>query len=293
LRHVLVTGAGGFVGRRIVAALSARGDRVTACGRNYVRPETLPTVVEWLSIDLLDRDSVAALELSYSAVVHLAAETVPAKFKTSEPVLDNLAMLLNLTDRLASGRLLYVSSCHVYGPQNAPCHEDDPVKPQGRYGLSKQLCEQAALAAHHLDVRIARPFNHLGVGMPAELAAPSIIRRVRVGGEEPLLMHGMDSIRDFLDIEDIVNAYIALIDLESSSNRVFNICSGIPVTIGELAYAMLAAAGDDRAVIFEQRAISSDDTPCLIGDNSRLTAATEWQQRVPLAVSVQRMLHAG
>ena len=292
MRHVLVTGGGGFVGRCLVAALAARGDRVTACGRSE-RPEPMPAGVEWLRVNLLDTNSVAALSAPYTAIVHLAAETVPARFTTSVPVAANLAMLLNLTDRLASGRLVYVSSCHVYAPQNARCREDDMLKPQGRYGLSKQLCELAALAAAHLDVRIARPFNHLGAGMPADLAAPSIVRRVRAGGNGPLTMHGLDSIRDFLDVEDIVNAYIGLIDLESSGDSVFNVCSGIPVTIGALAQTMLAASGDDRAVVFEQRAISSDDTSCLIGDNSRLMAATGWKPKVPLAKSVQRMLHAG
>lgn len=291
--HVLVTGAGGFVGRGLTAALVARGDRVTACGRHRARPETLPADVTWLSVDLADRASVAALDQSYAAIVHLAAETVPAAFSTSAPVVDNLAMLLNLTDRLASGRLLYVSSCHVYAPRSAPCRESDPVMPQGRYGLSKHLCEQAALAARHLDVRIARPFNHLGIGMAAQLAAPSIVRRLRAGGEGPLMMHGLDSVRDFLDVEDIVNAYLALIDLDATVDRIFNVCSGIPVAMSSLVQTMLDLAGHDRAVVFEHRANSGDDTATIVGDNRRLSAATGWRPMVPLPVSVQRMLHAG
>jgi len=267
--------------------LASRGDEVTATGRSD-RPVWLPAAAEWLAIDLLDPDQVATCANDYWGAIHLASETVPSRFSSPLPLLDNLAMLLNLTEHLKTGRLVYVSSCHVYAPGRSPCRESDVVRPQGRYGLSKHLCEQAALAAHP-DVRVARPFNHIGQGMQTELAVPSMVRRVRAGGDGPMIMHGLDSVRDFLDVEDIARAYLALLDLDQPGERVFNICSGAPVTIGELARVMLGTVGDDRTVEFQQRATSGDDTHYLVGDPTRISAMTGWKPQLTLAASVQRM----
>jgi GDP-4-dehydro-6-deoxy-D-mannose reductase len=187
---------------------------------------------------------------------------------------------------------VYVSSCHVYAPSKARCREDDPVRPQGRYGLSKQLCEQAALAASHLDVRIARPFNHLGSGMPDGLAVPSIVQRVRDRDGKPLIMNGLDSVRDFLDVADIARGYIALLDLHQPVERIFNVCSGVPRSIGELARALLATAGDRREVVFEARPLSQDDTMQLVGTPGRLQAATGWQPEIAWLDSIAALIAA-
>lgn len=279
-RKVLVTGAAGFVGRHLVTELLAKGYSLTGLGRN-LRPPDLPKSVDWLQVDLEDDAAVASVvPREWWGVAHLAGRTVPSELNGVNGVMANVRGTLVLADRVAAGaRFLYVSSCHVYRAAHGPHSEGEMPLPKGRYGLSKLLCEQAVLAqTDRLDVRIARPFNHLGAGMQPTLAVPSLLRRIAADGatERPLRMLGLDSVRDFLDVRDIVHAYEAILRLEEPESRIFNVCSSEPVTIGALARTALSVAGYSREVEFEQRPSSQDDTPMLVGSNALLREATGW-----------------
>lgn len=289
MRRLLVTGASGFVGRHLVER-ARRDYDVTGTGRG-ARPDWLPADVAWLDIDLRDPAALAGLDRQWWGIIHLAAETLPAKFGSLAPVFDSLAMLLSLTEHLESGRLLFVSSCHVYAPGGDTKTEDSPTAPDGRYGLTKLLCETAALSARKLDPRVARPFNHIGVGMRPELAVPSIVRRVLEAPKgAPIEMLGLDSVRDFLDVEDIVEAYLAILAVEAPTQRIFNVCSGRGVMISQVVDGIVRAAGRRNRAIFKEKPTSADDTPRLVGDPGLLKESTGWKASVPLEESIERLV---
>ena len=177
-RKYLLTGASGFVGHHMAEAILRRGDVVVALDRE--EGHNLPVGVQTLVMDLQDPSSMAGLPRSWDGVIHLAGASIPSHFSTPAPVTFNLGITLNLLEHLRDSKVLLVSSCHVYAPSDQLRHEDDPIVPQGRYGLSKHLTEQ--VAPHYqgaLDVRVARPFNHLGQGQRPELVVPSLLRRLR------------------------------------------------------------------------------------------------------------------
>jgi GDP-4-dehydro-6-deoxy-D-mannose reductase len=203
-------------------------------------------------------------------------------------------MTLNLLEHLEEAKVLLVSSCHVYGPSLAVRTEDSRIVPQGRYGLSKHLVEQ--MAGHYgqvLDIRIARPFNHLGPGQRPELVIPAFLRRLRDAGSrpgEPLVMQGANSIRDFVDVRDVAAAYLAILELAEPAYRVFNVCTGQGRRISEVAELGMEILGQHREILFEGRPNSSDDNPCLVGSRERLTQASGWVPRIPLAESLRDMI---
>jgi len=250
--------------------------------------------VETCCADLGAPESLATLPKTWWGVIHLAAASVPSLFATPAPVVSNLQITLNLLEHLESARVLLVSSCHVYGPADSPRKEDDPIVPQGRYGLSKHLCEQ--LLPHYLqklDLRVARPFNHLGPGMRPELMIPSLVRRIAehpAGDESPLMMQGLNSIRDFIDVRDIASAYLAILGLDAPRHRTFNVCTGTGHSIEQIAQTALELAGSRRPVAFERRPNSPDDIPYLVGDPSRLQEASGWMPSFPLAESLRAVL---
>lgn len=291
-RRVLVTGAGGFVGRFMVAKLLAAGYHVTGTGRGG-RPSELPDEVQWRDVDLLRNSDIRRLDERWWAVVHLASNSVPQSFKSSRDTLDNVAMTLELLEHLAPCRFLFSSSCHVYQPSAGLLCESSPARPPGRYGMSKLLCEQAVLAfGDRHDVRIARPFNHLGPGMVPGLAIPSLVRRVCAEreSESSLRMFGQNSIRDFIDVEDVVSAYLKLIELDDPGYRVFNVCTGVARSIGEIADHVLRLTGSTRSVEFENAKLSSDESERLVGDPSRVTRVTGWRPRQSLDASLSSMI---
>jgi GDP-4-dehydro-6-deoxy-D-mannose reductase len=255
---------------------------------------SLPLGVDWVQANLADPASLADLPRVWWGVIHLAAISVPSQFSTTAPVIANLQMTLNLLEHIDSARLLIVSSCHVYAPAQTPRQEDSPIRPQGRYGLSKHLCEQLMPQyLHKLDVRIARPFNHIGLGMRPELMIPSMIRRILdepKGDQSPLNMRGTNSIRDFIDIRDVVSAYLAILELNDPVSRVYNVCTGQAVSVLGVANEALRLAGSTRPVGFQGQLNSQDDVPYVVGDPGRLLREAGWSAKFSLADSLRTLL---
>ena len=292
MRDVLVTGAGGFVGRFMVARLLKAGYRVTGTGRDD-RPRGMASEVEWRKADLLRAAEIKLLRGNWWGVFHLASNSVPQSFKSSADTLANVAMTLELLEQMESCRFLFASSCQVYQPGPGLLSERSPTRPAGRYGMSKLLCEQVVLACggRH-DVRIARPFNHLGPGMVPTLAIPSLVRRVFEERESKgaLRMLGQNSVRDFIDVEDVVSAYLTLMEIDGPLERIFNVCTGVALSISEVADRVLKLIGSTRAIEFENAKLSSDDSQRLVGDPSRLMHLTSWRPGRTLDGSLACML---
>jgi GDP-4-dehydro-6-deoxy-D-mannose reductase len=288
---VLVTGAAGFVGRFMVAAL---GDDYRVLGLGHEsRPRDFPDSAGWIQADLLDRDALDEVPGGLFAVVHLAGNTVPSAFRDETAVLQNVGMTSNLLRRVDAERFLLASSALVYAPGPEPRTENSPVRPTGPYGRSKQLCEDEVRSYRDTtSIRIARPFNHIGPGMQPDLAIPSIVRRVQAAGSGsgPITMRGQDSIRDFIDVRDVVAAYRALIELDAPDDDTFNVCTGRATSIRAVVQATLDACGMDREIQFAEATLSADDRSCLLGDPSRLQRATSWSPRFTLDSSIRDML---
>lgn len=291
-RSILLTGASGFVGSHSARLLVARGWNVFALQRGSTGID-LPPGVEPVYADLLDAASIAGVPRQWDGVIHLAGASVPSLFTTGTPVVQNVAMTLNLLEHLRDTRVLLVSSCHVYAPSAAPRREDDALVPQGRYGLSKHLIEQ--LAPHYaprLDIRIARPFNHLGPFQRPELVVPSLLRRLAASRHEvdPVRMAGLDSVRDFIDVRDVASAYETILGLDNPGQRIFNVCTGRPLSISNLVKAVLNLLGSSREVHFDGKPNSADDIPHLVGDPARLRDHSNWAPAIPLERSLEDMM---
>lgn len=274
--------------------LLLQGDHVVALDRSV--GIDLPQGVEPLVMDLQDPASMADLPRSWDGVVHLAGASIPSLFATPAPVTFNLEITLNLLEHLRDSRVLLVSSCHVYAPSGQRRQETDPIVPQGRYGLSKHLIEQ--VAPHYrgrLDLRVARPFNHLGPGQRPELVVPSLLRRLVASSRldtSPVQMAGWNSVRDFIDVRDVVSAYLAILALDAPVQSTFNVCTGRANSIGDVVQTVLDLQGVPREIQFLGRPNSTDDIPYLVGDPTRLSEATGWTARHSLTDSLRTMMQA-
>lgn len=278
LGSLLVTGAGGFVGQALIPHFANRGWRVTG----LVHPsDKLAHGAGTFAADLCVKGALEGLSREWDAVIHLAAISVPSEVE-GEGVFTNARMTANLLDHLVRGRVIVVSSCLVYAPSDGPLTEEAPMVPQGRYGLSKALVE--ALVPHYrrrLDVRVARPFNHLGRGMPPKLMLPTLVRRVAElpEGASELLMNGYNSTRDFIDVRDVISAYDAILAYGKSEPYCFNVCTGVGHSVEDLARGLLRLANRPCSVRFGATATSSDDVRHVVGDHTRLSNCTGWTPR--------------
>ena len=202
--RVLITGAGGFVGRHLIPELLAHGDDVvTFDAQPAPRPHG---AVRHFAGDI--RDPVAlrrAIDDSRpDACVHLAALSfVPAGWTDPALMFEvNAIGAVNLLEAFrrsgSPARILVVSSAEVYGhaPRERPVREDDPMSPANIYAVTKASADAAALLLskrHGLQAMVARPCNHIGPGQRGEFVVPSFARQfaeMARGGAKRVLRAG-------------------------------------------------------------------------------------------------------
>ena len=174
--------------------------------------------------------------------------------------------------------------------------EDDPTVPVSAYGAAKSVLEQAVLAEPlRSGVRIiwARSFNLIGPRQkpdaPAGQWARQIVAAEKAGGG--VLRTGrLDVVRDFLDVRDVVDAYIALAR-EPGADGIVNVCSGVATPLRTLAQMMIDAASVPISISVHPDLQRRVDPPVVVGDPTRLRAITGWRPQMELVA--QRARHAG
>ena len=287
--RVLVTGAGGFAGSHLVELLSSRGP-VTAWTRS--------------AVDLLDRDAVrsAIADLKPTHVYHCAGSPhVAASWQdTATPYQANVMGTHHLLDALAaegcSAKVLITGSATVYAPSDAPLTESSAIGPVSPYALSKLAQEQLALRAaadDGLDVIVTRSFNHTGPRQAPSFVAPGIakqIAEIERGESEPVIQVGnLEAQRDLLDVRDVARAYAALME-SGATGTVYNVASGVERSIRSVLDALVARARVAVRIQVDPSRMRPNDIPVLVGDASRLQAATQWRPTVPFEQTMDDLL---
>lgn len=301
--RILVTGAGGFVGWYLTETLLAAGHRVVAASRQpFDSPagDTGPEAA--LVFDLADPDPIRGVvaEWAPDAVVHLAAQASVQR-SWLDPVdtyTSNIVGAGNLFEALRARpdtRVLLVGSAQVYGDA-VPGHrltETDPLRPRSPYAVSKIAQELVGDLYHRelgMPVVKARSFNHTGPGQSDEYAVGSFasqVAAIEAGGQPPRLEVGrLDTVRDFLDVRDVCQAYRALIE-RGVPGEAYNVCSGRGVRIGDLLQVLLDAAGLASEVeVVETAPPRPGDPGALVGDPTKIRATVGWEPRIPIEQSL-------
>lgn len=312
--RVLVTGADGFVGSRLVPKLSAMGHEVGAgvlptapLGEQAIRRRGL-RASQIRELDLLDAESVnAVLEPGWDTVIHLAAVASGSE-ANRDPVMAwavNTLGTLRLTSALAEGRsgandplVLLVSTAEVYGPGEPIARvETDDVRPCSPYAASKLAAEIGALETARrtgLKVVIARPFQHTGAGQDGRFVVPAFAKRIRDAKKRldaVVQVGNMDPVRDFLHVDDVVEAYLLLIEF-GCPGEIYNIASGIGVSVRDV-FSMVSSAVEHRVTPEVAEALMRPaDVPHLVGDSEKLRMATGWLPRLSIEQAVQEVVDA-
>jgi GDP-4-dehydro-6-deoxy-D-mannose reductase len=281
--RVLITGAGGFVGRHLAAALRE--------GRPDWRLDLPEAPGAAGGLDVTDAEAVSRrIELLRpDIVVHLAAiAAVTASVRDPRLAwrvnLDGtLNVVLAMQAHAPQAHLLFVSSAEVYGDSlkgEAPVDETGLLQPVNPYAASKAaadiLVRQASAAG--LSATVVRPFNHTGPGQSDAFVAPSFARqiaRIEAGLQPPVIQVGsLDEERDFLDVADVVGAYRMLLERrqDAAARQVLNVASGVALRIGDILERLLSAARIRIEVHVDPARLRAASIPRVVGDASRLRA---------------------
>jgi GDP-4-dehydro-6-deoxy-D-mannose reductase len=307
-KHILLTGAGGFVGSTLLPMLLAKGYRVTCTSTSV--PSHKNDNAEWITLNINDSKAVSRIVKSIkpSHVIHLAAQShVPTSFSEPEQtwqtnVMGTLHLLEAVKTHCSEAFFLFVSSSEVYGEsfkKAVPLKESVEGRPMNPYAASKLAAELAVnqYFKQGLAGVIARPFNHIGPGQSSNFVTASFaqqIAAIEAGKHEPIVKVGnLDAQRDFLDVRDVCLAYLALLELHGLpiDKRVFNIASGNPYKIEDVLTMMLGLSSTQIEIEQDSERMRASEIPLALGDCKRIYALTGWQPEHELTFTLTDVLN--
>jgi len=309
MQRILITGANGFVGQILCNLLQESGHHVTALvgATSALHPQADQSI----QCDIRDPEALekAVAQSSPTHVVHLAAVThVPTSFK--EPVLTwqtnvigSVNLLQALRNQAPDAFVLFVSSSEVYGDsfkQGIALDESSQCRPLNPYAASK-LAAEAAFNEYFRQGQpgvIVRPFNHIGAQQSPDFVTASFARQIALiesGQQDPVLKVGnLLAERDFLDVQDVCNAYVSLLKLahqKQSYPRCLNICSGQPRKIRTMLDELLSLSSHDIEIVEDPDRMRPSDIPSAFGDNSAIRQASGWKPETDLRVTLATLLN--
>jgi UDP-glucose 4-epimerase len=240
--RVLVTGGSGYIGGRLCTALAAAGAAVTATSRAVAEGER--GAVRWVRGDLTSQAFTERLlqDADPEYVFHLAAykkrATSPSDFRDAMAV--NYSGLLNLVSAASTGarlrRFIAMGTCEEYGPLPAPFRESAREMPGNAYGVSKLAATHLLQTLHRtaqFPAVVLRPSLAYGPGQADDMMLPALIRNLIQG--RPFAMTAGAQTRDFVYIDDVIEALLLAATAGDASGQVINISSGEPVSVRSLA----------------------------------------------------------
>lgn len=292
--RVVVTGAGGFLGRHLVAQLRQRGHEVFALAASRSRGS------DARALDLADAAVVGKhlAETSPAVIVHLAARaTSPGEDSWRSVFLNNVESTHNVLESALAlpkrPRVVVASSSAVFGAlprERIAIPESCGTMPVTLYGASKLACEGLAshARAQGLPVTVCRAFNLVGPGGDSRSAAATwarIIADAAVAGIPFELRCGpLDTARDLTDVRDAASAYVALVEGDSSLDIV-HLCTGEAHTGAQVLDQLKRISGIAGEVYPAQP--RPGDIPYQRGDSTLLRNATGWSPRYALEDSLR------
>ncbi len=298
-KRVLVTGAAGFIGAKLVQCLVEQGAAVRAFTRYTSRPEYgnlayLPREiferVEMVRGNIEDYSAVDDALDDIDTVFHLGALiSIPYSYvHPVETVQTNILGTLNVLEacRNKQVRLIHTSTSEVYGSAlRVPIDEQHSLQAQSPYSASKIAADKLVESYYRsFDVPsvTVRPFNTYGPGQSNRAVIPTIISQVLTSNQ--IHLGNLEARRDFTFLDDTVNGFLAAAIHSQWDGKVYNLGTGIDVTIGEVAQMVFAYLGITPEIIIDQERIRPEKSEVtrLLSDNSLAKRELGWQPQVSL-----------
>lgn len=289
-KRVFLTGGAGFVATRMVEHLAGSAWQTHASSTDILDGEALQAELRQCQPDI---------------VLHLAAQShVPTSFRepelTARVNFDGTRSLLTALDQSGfAGALVFVGSGDMYGlaPETSlPIRETQALRPRNPYAASKAAAEAWCMQhSLHCGYRIvmARAFNHIGRGQSAQFVLPAMAEQlvaIERGQRPPVLEAGdLDVTRDFTNVSDVLDAYLALAE-KGAGGEVYNVCSGVEYRVRDLVEQMIALTGLPVAITHDPARFRRAEQARVVGDNCKLCADTGWAPRVSMADSLREIL---
>jgi len=308
-RRVLVTGGAGFIGSHMADRLLADGNEVVILDNESTGTRAnVPTAAHYIAGDVRNPEDVArAFDEGLDAVFQIAgqASTILSFDNPQNDLSINVGGTLNILQACLEHqvpRLIYASSMICYGhPEQVPISEDHPCRPVSYYGITKYAAERyvhATAARNDLDfdfqVTSFRMFNVYGPRQSLANFYQGVVTNfmANILQEQPIIIHSDgEQTRDFIYVQDVVNAWVKALDSPRTHGQVFNLGSGEGITINRLADITLASFDKNRdthTILYEP--VRPGDLRYMQAEMSRAWESLDWTSRTPFDEGMEHTL---
>lgn len=261
-----------------------------------------------INLDVADEMAVTALirDTKPDVVVHLAAVSAISNAMADRRMTWQVNAMAPyylasaIMDHSPQSYFLFVSSAEVYGKSANPdvvLDEATLLQPANPYASAKAAADlfvqEAALAG--LRANIVRPFNHIGPGQSLAFAIPSFCSQIVAserGGDRVLRVGSLEDVRDFLHVEDVVDAYVQVIRARErlSSGAFFNVASGQGVRMSNILDLLTNLSQVDVSVELDETRLRQRPPTSVVGNAGKLRAETGWAPQHSLGETLSETL---
>jgi dTDP-glucose 4,6-dehydratase len=304
---VLVTGAGGFIGSRLIEKLTINGKKVRAFVRYTSRAEIgllklLPPEilgkVEIIRGDLRDNSAVEQAAKGVDTIFHLGALiSIPYSYvHPVETVQTNVLGTMNILEacRKTGAKLVHTSTSEVYGTAlRVPIDEEHPLQGQSPYSASKIGADklvESYFRSFDVPAITIRPFNTYGPGQSNRAVIPTIITQALSG--DVIRLGNLDAIRDFTYLDDTVRGFLLAGKAELWNGETYNLGTGEEISIGAIAKLIFGIMGKQPEILVDAERLRPEKSEVmrLISDNQKAKKALRWQPRVGMEEGLTRTI---
>ena len=305
-RHVLVTGADGFIGSHLVERLLDEGVQVRALclynshGTHGWLDDLAEEGHERLEVrlgDIRDPGFVRELVDGCDLVFHLAALiAIPYSYLAPRSFVEtNVLGTQTVLDAVhtVGARMINTSTSEVYGtPDEVPIRETHPLKGQSPYAASKiaadKLCESYA-CSFGTQVATLRPFNTYGPRQSLRAVIPTVLAQL-LAGVETLHLGSLSPRRDFTFVSDTVQGFLGAAAADLEPGEVVQLGTGTSVSIGELVEICQKVVGTQAEVTTDEQRVRPPDSEVevLLSDPRQAEHRLGWRPRVSLEEGLTR-----
>jgi nucleoside-diphosphate-sugar epimerase len=302
LARILVTGASGTLGYNIVQHLGTAHPETRL---HILMREADPSLfgnlanVDWQQVDIADTEELtrAVLDFQPNAIIHCAASGVrPSRISWFDLIRLNVSAAVALFEascQIDRCHFIHISTGLVYGEQNRPCREGDPIDTLHPYGASKAAADcllRAGAERLKRHLTVIRPFSFTGLHDGGDRLFPSLLRSALK--KEPFSMSAGTQIRDFCAVQDVAEAVCLILEEGTLPGRdVFNIGSGQSISLRGVVGSVCRQLGLDVELRLGEMPFHPYEPMNLVAD-IHLAESLGWKPKTNLAYAVWQLAHS-
>ncbi len=271
-KRILITGGTGYLGKNLVSSLQDLGSDI------FIIDQKKLGLINEFCIDISDKNEVVKVinEIQPQYIFHLAALLNRDRdFLLHDKIMQvnyfgTVNLLLALKE-IKYDNFIFTSTSEVYGGDNVPYNETMLPMPASPYSLSKLYAEnliQTFSTINKKPYTILRLFNFFGKNMPNDFFIPQLLNSLKQ--EDSFKMTKGEQTRDFLYLDDVIQALMLALKNKKANNEIFNVCSGKSITLKDFALDCKNELKSSCRIDFGALEYRENEVWNMLGDNSKI-----------------------